>query len=76
MPANDPGVRADVPKGAVRNPTTRTGRVIHAPAGGGYPLCGQYIHGVVYTDAGRQLPRMSGRRSADPGVSVGAARPR
>ena len=34
------------------NPTTKTGKVVHAPGHGPlrfYPACGQYIHGIVYT---------------------------
>lgn len=36
-------------RGTRRNPTTRTGKIVHAHAPGGYPLCGHYIHGIVYT---------------------------
>lgn len=41
------------PHGQARNPTTSTGKVVHAPSrrlSGGYPACQRYMHGIVYTD--------------------------
>ena len=42
------------------NPTTRTGRIIHAPGHGPlrfYPECRLYIHGIVYTSEPINCPR-------------------
>lgn len=43
------------PKKDVRNPTTRTGKIVHAPGPSGflgaYPMCLQYVRGLMYTDA-------------------------
>jgi len=32
------------------NTTTRTGKVVHASSRDGYPSCGRYVYGIVYTD--------------------------
>jgi len=39
------------------NPTTRTGAVVHAPTRSGYPKCGLYMHGIVYTFEAPNCPR-------------------